>query len=209
MSPSGSALQNRLASLDRLAPVARLLNPSQLTLTAPFRGTRPSRCCGRWLRCFGFLQNLADAPPRPLTRSHRTSVRRRRPGCSEAESVGREPQRMVRRRSLCQKCRGWHRFSKGTCLTATSQLRPQADPTIEAQPGGAAVGPGGLFQIVLGFTPLRMRSTAYKSQNDGFLPRFGIYPSQRALQGMQIPKRFGTTALFFKNTENCTAASGH
>ena len=27
---AGSALQNRLASLDRLAPVARLLNPSQL-----------------------------------------------------------------------------------------------------------------------------------------------------------------------------------
>ena len=96
----------------------KLLNPSQLALTAPFRGIRPSRCCGRWLRCFGFLQNLADAPPRPLTRSHRTSVRRRRPGCSEEESVGREPQRMVRRRSLCQKCRGWHRFSKGTCQTA-------------------------------------------------------------------------------------------
>lgn len=38
-----------------------------------------------------------------------------------------------------------------------------------------------------------MRSKAYKSQNDGFLPRFGIRPSQRALQGMQIPKRFGTS----------------
>ena len=47
-------------------------------------------------------------------RSHRTSVRRRRPRCSEAKSVGREPQRMVRRRSLCKKCRGWHRFSEGT-----------------------------------------------------------------------------------------------
>ena len=47
-------------------------------------------------------------------RINRASARRRRPGCSEAESVGREPQRMVRRRSLCQKCRGWHRFSEGT-----------------------------------------------------------------------------------------------
>ncbi|MGM9784992.1 MAG: hypothetical protein ACI3ZI_08020 [Candidatus Cryptobacteroides sp.] len=65
-----AALQNRLASLDRLAPVARLLNPSQLTLTAPFRGTRPSLHSGRWLRCFGFLRKprwrsttTADAVP--------------------------------------------------------------------------------------------------------------------------------------------------
>ena len=53
-------------------------------------------------------------------RINRASARRRRPGCSEAESVGREPQRMVRRRSLCQKCRGWHRFSEGSCLPARS-----------------------------------------------------------------------------------------
>ena len=52
-------------------------------------------------------------------RDNRASARRRRPGCSEAESVGREPQRMVRRRSLCQKCRGWHRFSEGSCLPAS------------------------------------------------------------------------------------------
>ena len=30
--------------------------PQSALLTAPFRGTRPSRCCGRWLRCFGFLR---------------------------------------------------------------------------------------------------------------------------------------------------------
>ena len=34
---AGSALQNRLAPLDRLAPVARLLNPSQLRYS-PFQG---------------------------------------------------------------------------------------------------------------------------------------------------------------------------
>ena len=32
-----------------------------------------------------------------------------------------------------------------------------------------------------------------ESQNDDFLPRFGIYPLYTALQGTSIPKRFGTT----------------
>ena len=72
-------------------------------------------------------------------------------------------------------CRGWHRFSKGTCQAATSQLRPQADPTIEAQPGGAAVGPGGLFQIVLGFACPAKLSERGESQNVAKIRRFGIY----------------------------------
>ena len=50
-----------------------------------------------------------------------------------------------------------------------------------------------LFQIVLGLTPRRRPCKACPSQNDDFLPRFGIYPLQTALQGTSIPKRFGTT----------------
>ena len=50
-----------------------------------------------------------------------------------------------------------------------------------------------LFKIVLGFTPRRRAWKACSSQNDDFLPRFGIHPFQIALQGTSIPKRFGTT----------------
>ena len=50
-----------------------------------------------------------------------------------------------------------------------------------------------LFQIVLGLTPRRRAWKACPSQNDDFLPRFGIYPLYTALQGTSIPKRFGTT----------------
>ena len=50
-----------------------------------------------------------------------------------------------------------------------------------------------LFKIVLGFTPRRRAWKACPSQNDDFLPRFGIYPLYTALQGTSIPKRFGTT----------------
>ena len=52
---------------------------------------------------------------------------------------------------------------------------------------------GQLFKIVLGFTPRRRPWKAGPSQNDDFLPRFGIYPFWKALQGTSIPKRFGTT----------------
>ena len=52
-----------------------------------------------------------------------------------------------------------------------------------------------LFQIVLGFTPRRMHSRAHQSQNDAKIRRFGIRPLQKALQGIPIPKRFGTTPL--------------
>ena len=50
-----------------------------------------------------------------------------------------------------------------------------------------------LFKIVLGFTPRRRPWKAGPSQNDDFLPRFGIHPFWKALQGISIPKRFGTT----------------
>ena len=50
-----------------------------------------------------------------------------------------------------------------------------------------------LFKIVLGFTPRRRPWKAGPSQNDDFLPRFGIYLLYTALQGTSIPKRFGTT----------------
>ena len=50
-----------------------------------------------------------------------------------------------------------------------------------------------LFQIVLGSTPRRRPCKACPSQNDDFLPRFGIHPLYTALQGTSIPKRFGTT----------------
>ena len=53
---------------------------------------------------------------------------------------------------------------------------------------------GQLFKIVLGFTPRRRPWKAGPSQNDDFLPRFGIYPLQTALQSTSIPKRFGTRA---------------
>ena len=52
---------------------------------------------------------------------------------------------------------------------------------------------GPLFKIVLGFTPRRRPWKACPSQNDDFLPRFGIHPLQRGLQGRSIPKRLGTT----------------
>ena len=52
-----------------------------------------------------------------------------------------------------------------------------------------------LFKIVLGFTPRRRPWKAGPSQNDDFLPRFGIHPLYTALQGTSIPKRFGTTFL--------------
>ena len=52
-----------------------------------------------------------------------------------------------------------------------------------------------LFQIVLGFTPRRMHSRAHQSQNDAKIRRFGVRPLQKALQGIPIPKRFGTTPL--------------
>ena len=41
--------------------------------------------------------------------------------------------------------------------------------------------------------PRRRPWKACLSQNDDFLPRFGIHPLQRGLQGTSIPKRFGTT----------------
>ena len=53
-----------------------------------------------------------------------------------------------------------------------------------------------LFKIVLGFTPRRRAWKACPSQNDDFLPRFGIYPLYTALQGTSIPKRFGTTLFW-------------
>ena len=46
----------------------------------------------------------------------------------------------------------------------------------------------------MGFTPRRRAWKACPSQNDDFLPRFGIYPLYTALQGTSIPKRFGTRA---------------
>ena len=69
---------------------------------------------------------------------------------------------------------------------------------------------GQLFKIVLGFTPRRRPWKAGPSQNDDFLPRFGIHPLQTALQSTSIPKRFGTT-LFrtLRGTSSpCFAASG-
>ena len=42
--------------------------------------------------------------------------------------------------------------------------------------------------------PHRRPWKAGPSQNDDFLPRFGIYPLHTTLQGTSIPKRFGTRA---------------
>ena len=65
-----------------------------------------------------------------------------------------------------------------------------------------------LFKIVLGFTPRRRPCKAGPSQNDDFLPRFGIYPLYTALQGTSIPKRFGTTLfrLLCSNPKRCSAS---
>ena len=41
--------------------------------------------------------------------------------------------------------------------------------------------------------PRRRPWKAGPSQNDDFLPRFGIHPLWKAFQGTSIPKRFGTT----------------
>ena len=41
--------------------------------------------------------------------------------------------------------------------------------------------------------PRRRPCKACPSQNDDFLPRFGIHPLWKAFQGTSIPKRFGTT----------------
>ena len=86
-------------------------------------------------------------------------------------------------------CRGWHRVSKGTCQTATSQFRIASDHTIESQSGGA-VWPGGACSksfwdlhalqsslrganpktwqksVVLGFIGFRAHSGGGESQND-------------------------------------------
>ena len=96
-------------------------------------------------------------------------------------------------------CRGWHRFSEGSCLPASRfsqcethqeialrKSKARSEPPIEL---GAALcfsrrrpfipaavrilrlksrelPSAQLFQIVLGFTPLRRLSRAYQSQND-------------------------------------------
>ena len=65
-----------------------------------------------------------------------------------------------------------------------------------------------LFKIVLGFTPRRRPWKACPSQNDDFLPRFGIHPLQRGLQGRSIPKRFGTTRFRPAASRQKAAAKG-
>ena len=74
-----------------------------------------------------------------------------------------------------------------------ARAAPRPSPKSPARPCLHSPRRRGLFKIVLGFTPRRRPWKAGPSQNDDFLPRFGIYPLWKALQGTSIPKRFGTT----------------
>ena len=52
-----------------------------------------------------------------------------------------------------------------------------------------------LFKIVLGFTPRRRPWKACPSQNDDFLPRFGIYPPPDSPPGHINPKTIWNNAI--------------
>ena len=76
---------------------------------------------------------------------------------------------------------GFARAQPAACLAAVLLAAAMLAGSLLPQPFADSPRAGiELFQIVLGFTPRRRPWKACPSQNDDFLPRFGIHPLQTA-----------------------------